>query len=111
LVKGEQLLNVSRGRGTIGEDLNPAEVNDEGRPGARCIALGEFVDVPDFLDAEPWVSEYSKRRASLRGRRANSHAPLLLNDRAIGALSVSRENPGPLSHKHVALLKTFAVRR
>jgi signal transduction histidine kinase len=107
-VKGDQIVNAARSDGNVGADLNATSLADEGRPDVRAILRREVVDIPDFSHAESWVSEISKSRAAHMGRRANTHAPLLLHDKAIGAISVDRANPGPLTSKQIALLKTFA---
>ena len=107
LVKGNQTVNVARSSGNVGDDLNATSLADEGRPDVRAILRREVVDVPDFFHADSWVSEFSKSRAAHLGRRANTHAPLLLRDKAIGAISVDRANPGALTSKQIALLKTF----
>ena len=108
LVKGNQTVNVARSSGNVGDDLNATSLADEGRPDVRAILRREVVDVPDFFHADSWVSEFSKSRAAHLGRRANTHAPLLLRDKAIGAIAVDRANPGALTSKQIALLKTFA---
>jgi signal transduction histidine kinase len=43
------------------------------------------------------------------GNRAITIAPMICGDSAIGAISVARAKPGPLSEKQVALLRTFAA--
>ncbi|HEY3565619.1 MAG TPA: GAF domain-containing sensor histidine kinase, partial [Casimicrobiaceae bacterium] len=42
------------------------------------------------------------------GAHAVMVAPMLWETRALGAISVGREHPGPFSDKEIALLKTFA---
>jgi signal transduction histidine kinase len=67
-----------------------------------------LVDVPDAqANTDPSLAPgIANFLAS--GYRAITVMPMLRGDAAIGAISVVREHPGPLSDKQIALLRTFA---
>jgi GAF domain-containing protein len=66
--------------------------------------------VVDISDAENAPSDLATgaRNFLASGYRAITIVPMMRGDVAIGALSVSRRLPGPLSGTQLALLKTFA---
>ncbi|TAN52509.1 MAG: GAF domain-containing protein, partial [Betaproteobacteria bacterium] len=67
-----------------------------------------LVDIPDVLNP---VAEWKKAGVEnfvATGYRAISIAPMIRGEGAIGAVSVVRLAPGPLTEKQIALLKTFA---
>jgi PAS domain S-box-containing protein len=67
----------------------------------------KIVDVPDVQNAPPqW--EAGGRNFLASGYRAITIMPMLRGETAIGALSVVRAAPGPLSDKQLSTLKTFA---
>ncbi|MCC6474670.1 MAG: GAF domain-containing protein [Burkholderiales bacterium] len=76
---------------------------------AAAILQGELIDVPDAdaAAAGPYAAGVKNFLAS--GYRAITIAPMICGDAAIGAISVSRPRPGPLSDKQIALLRTFAA--
>jgi signal transduction histidine kinase len=76
-------------------------------PASQAILRREVVQIPDAF-AEEWVGTKFRQRAEQRGFRANMHAPLLRDDRAIGTIVVTRATPGLFTDKQVALLQTFA---
>ena len=65
------------------------------------------VDVPDIENA-PEELAVGIRNFARSGYRAVTIMPMLRGDAAIGALSVVRVAPGPLSEKQLATLRTFA---
>src|SRR6516165_1538217 len=74
---------------------------------SRAILDREVVDIPDVERAPADLAVGAKN--FLRSRqRAVTVVPLMQGDRAIGALSVIRLAPGPLSDKQLATLKTYA---
>ena len=87
---------------------NPTPLDDESHPGARAIKRRDVVQVADMRAAEGWVSTAFRKRAEVRGFRAIMGAPLIRNNAAIGAITVTRAAPGLFGDKQVALLKTFA---
>jgi GAF domain-containing protein len=72
-----------------------------------AILDGRIVDIPDAENAPPDLAA-GARNFLASGYRAVTIMPLMRSDAAIGALSVVRLAPGPLSDKQFALLKTFA---
>jgi GAF domain-containing protein len=73
----------------------------------RAILDRRVVDIPDARNgpAELAVGTSNFLRS---GYRAITIMPMLRGDVAIGALSVARLAPGPLSDKQLAVLRTFA---
>ncbi len=65
------------------------------------------VDIPDVADA-PAEFVAGGQNFLTSGNRAITIMPMMRGDEAIGALSVVRLVPGPLSDKQLAVLKTFA---
>jgi GAF domain-containing protein len=74
---------------------------------AIAILDRRIVDVSDVRNAPPDVAPGAKRFLAT-GNRAITSMPMMRGDEAIGALSVVRAAPGPLSEKQLELLKTFA---
>ena len=73
-----------------------------------AIIDGKIVDVPDVDNPPAHLASGAKNfRAS--GFRAVTIVPMMQSGTAIGALSVARVAPGPLSDKQNAILQTFAA--
>jgi PAS domain S-box-containing protein len=72
-----------------------------------AILERKVVDLPDVREAPPELAAGS-RNFLASGYRAITIMPMMHGERAIGALSVVRLAPGPLSAKQLAVLKTFA---
>jgi GAF domain-containing protein len=66
-----------------------------------------IVDVPDVENPPPELAA-GARNFLATGYRANTTMPMMRGDVAIGALTVARRTPGPLSDKQREVLKTFA---
>jgi two-component system, NtrC family, sensor kinase len=66
-----------------------------------------IVDIPDVRNA-PAELAVGARNFLASGYQAATMMPMMRGDVAIGALSVVRVAPGPLSDKQLAVLKTFA---
>ncbi|MFL6835088.1 MAG: GAF domain-containing protein, partial [Xanthobacteraceae bacterium] len=66
-----------------------------------------IVDIPDVRNAPAEVA-VGARNFLGSGYRAATMMPMMRGDVAIGALSVVRVTPGPLSDKQLAVLKAFA---
>jgi len=66
-----------------------------------------IVDIPDAANAPAKLAE-GARNFLASGNRAITIVPMMRSDTAIGALSVTRHTPGPLTDKQRAVLKTFA---
>jgi GAF domain-containing protein len=67
----------------------------------------KLVDVPDVASPPPELAA-GARNFLASGYRANTSIPMMRGDVAIGALTVARRAPGPLTDKQRAVLKTFA---
>ncbi len=74
----------------------------------RAILDRRVVDIPDVEQAPPEFA-VGARNFLTSGYRAITIMPMIRGDSAIGAISVIRAAPGPLSDKQVAVLKTFAA--
>jgi GAF domain-containing protein len=74
---------------------------------ATVILDRRILDIPDVENA-PGELAAGARNFLASGYRAVTIMPMIRGDAAIGALSVARGAPGPLSDKQVAVLKTFA---
>ncbi len=72
-----------------------------------AILDARVVDIPDPANAPPELAA-GTRNFLASGYRAITVMPMLRGDAAIGAISVVRLAPGPLSDKQLAVLKTFA---
>src|SRR5262249_53718704 len=64
-------------------------------------------DVADVASPPPELA-VGARNFLASGYRANTTMPMMRGDVAIGALTVARRAPGPLTDKQRAVLKTFA---
>ena len=75
---------------------------------STAILDRRLIDVPDAeaYTAGPFVIGVKNFLAS--GYRAITIMPMICGDAAIGAMSVARLTPGPLSAKQIELLRTFA---
>ena len=109
LVKGDYSDLVASTRSSyVLDGYNRMPLDDESHPGARAIRRQEVVQVPNIAVADEWVGAAYKQRAEQREFRAVMSAPLLRENKAIGAITVDRAAQGRFSDKQVALLKTFA---
>ncbi len=77
-----------------------------GSYGSLRAAKGEIFRVTDT--EEESVPERFRDIARNRGWRSAVFVPLLSDGRAIGAISVTRAEPGSFADHHVEILKTFA---
>jgi GAF domain-containing protein/DNA-binding response OmpR family regulator/anti-sigma regulatory factor (Ser/Thr protein kinase) len=74
---------------------------------SAAILDGTIVDLPDARQA-PAAIAAGARNFLASGNRATTIMPMMRGETAIGTLSLSRSEPGPLSDKQLAVLKTFA---
>jgi signal transduction histidine kinase len=75
---------------------------------AVAILDRRLVDVPDAEHPPEPLLAPGIRNFLASGARAITVMPMIRGDAAIGAISVVRRVPGPLSDKQIALLRTFA---
>ena len=108
LVEGDRLCVRARyGPGTFDEDDNNVvsiPLHDS-FPG-QAILNRKALQIPDY-DA-PGIPAARVARVRAYGIRSTSIVPLIREDKAIGVIAVPRGEPGELSDKQMALLKTFA---
>jgi two-component system, NtrC family, sensor kinase len=74
---------------------------------STAILDRRMIDVPDAENV-PTELRTGARNFLASGNRAITIVPMLRGDVAIGALSVTRRTPGPLTRKQHTALKTFA---
>src|SRR5262245_824474 len=74
---------------------------------STAILDRRIVDVPDVENPPPELAA-GARNFLATGYLTNTTMPMMRGDVAIGALTVARRAPGPLSAKQRAVLKTFA---
>ena len=74
---------------------------------SAAILDGRMIDVPDAAQVTDRFAP-GIRNFLASGYGAITIAPMVREGTAIGAISVVRVSPGPLSDKQIALLKTFA---
>jgi signal transduction histidine kinase len=84
----------------------PFALSSEYMHGAAILER-RVIDIPDVRDAPAGMVKGAANFLA-SGYRGITIMPLMRGDEAIGALSVVRSVPGPLSDKQKALLKTFA---
>jgi signal transduction histidine kinase len=71
-----------------------------------AILTRSVVHVPDV--EEPSALEFARQTGRLAGFRSLLSVPMLRQGEAVGAINVTRREPGPFSAAEVALLQTFA---
>jgi two-component system, NtrC family, sensor kinase len=74
---------------------------------STAILDRKLVDVPDVASPPPELAVGAGNFLA-SGYRANTTMPMMRGDVAIGALTVARRTPGPLTDEQRAVLKTFA---
>jgi signal transduction histidine kinase len=110
LIGADGLLYVAGHQGAHREhlerSLKGAPVSRESGAG-RCILAKRSMQYPDIESGED-VPPLLRANCAVTGVKACMYAPLVWEDRGIGAIFVGRRHRGPFSEKEVALLKTFA---
>src|SRR5262249_61777065 len=100
---------VGSGAPADGKEITPSfptPLTGEYRP-PPAVLDRRIVDIPDAENAPAELAE-GARNFLASGNRALTIMPMMRGDAAIGALSVTRREPGPLTDKQRAVLKTFA---
>ena len=82
----------------------PAPV--ERTPAGRALRERRVMHWPDLIDGDD-VPGVLRKMAKLIGYRSMVFAPMLWNERGIGAIGVARST-GPFKPKELAMLQTFA---
>ena len=84
----------------------PQPLHSEG-PHAQAIRDRAPLNIAD-AQTDPRVPEAVRASARVRGYRSQVVVPLLRHDEAVGAIAVTRREPGGFTDDEIALLKTFA---
>jgi signal transduction histidine kinase len=79
----------------------------EGTATALAVRERRVVHIADVL-ADPTTPLPLRRIAETTGNFSVAFAPMLWEDRGVGAIQVSRDPPNPFNAKELVLLKTFA---
>src|SRR5205823_1767902 len=72
-----------------------------------AITRRSVIHFPDIEEADS-VPELAREGCRAMGINAVIYAPMLWENKGIGAIFVGRDHTGPFSDKEIALLKTFA---
>jgi GAF domain-containing protein len=86
--------------------LFPQSIHSE-RVHAQTIRDRAPLNIAD-ANTDPRLPEAQHAAARIRGDRSQVVVPLLRHDEAIGAISVTRREPGGFTDDEIALLRTFA---
>jgi signal transduction histidine kinase len=76
-------------------------------PASRCVAHRTLIHIPD-AESDPTLDQGIRDLARTRGWQSVLAAPMLRDGQPIGAITVTRAEPGPFSSAEVELLQTFA---
>jgi signal transduction histidine kinase len=79
---------------------------DKETAAGNAILTRSVIHVPDV--EKPSVVEFVRQTGRVVGFRSLLSIPMLRQDEAVGAINVTRREPGPFSEGEVALLETFA---
>jgi len=75
---------------------------------ARAIRERRLIDIPDHEAAAAELPKETMEFMRAMGNRASTIMPMIREGIAIGAIGVTRVQPGGLTEKQIALLRTFA---
>ena len=90
----------------VGRLQAPHRPNEGASPG-RAVLTRSVQHVADVESDPSWGPEI-RRIAGERGFRSNLAGPMLRGTEAVGAIGVTRAQPGGFSQAEIALLQTFA---
>ena len=108
LLVGDGKVNVGAWRGSAAEAMGHAFPRPlEKSITAQAIRERRAVHIADVA-AMPNPPSAVRRVVELSGNCSVAWAPMLWEDRGVGALCLMRQPPKPFSEKELALLKTFA---
>ncbi|MBV9892094.1 MAG: GAF domain-containing protein, partial [Rhizobacter sp.] len=97
---------MSEAAGAALEKIFPEPLTGRGVAG-KAILSGEPASIVDVQAANEY-SESFREDARMRGFRSLIAVPMMRNGTAIGAINVTRAEPGPFPASQVRLLQTFA---
>jgi GAF domain-containing protein len=109
LVGDDGLIRVGAYRGPNREEFEsvfPARLDETTGTGA-AISRRSIIHFPDIEKGED-VPDITRRAARASRTRAIVFAPMLWENKGIGAICLGRDYAGPFTEKEIALLKTFA---
>jgi two-component system NtrC family sensor kinase len=106
------MIHVAATQGFSGEAIEQLRVRYPLPPGdvslsSQVIRDRKVVHVRDLL-TDPDVPAGARESARLRGVRSQLVVPMLRDDEPVGAIGVTRTEPGQFPDTQVALLQTFA---
>jgi PAS domain S-box-containing protein len=111
LVKGDRHERVAFATGpgskVIEDRAGSSLPLDDSNFSGRAMLRREIVHAPDVF-AVDWSAEEVKKLAEREGWCACAAAPMLQENKALGAIVVIRAAPASFSEKEIALLRTFA---
>ena len=97
---------MSEGAEAALRNVFPARITGRGATG-KAVLTGKPAWIAD-VEADPDCSESFRERARARGFRSLLAVPMVRDGAAIGAINVTRAEPGAFSSQHIGLLQTFA---
>ncbi len=107
LVDEQGMLNIAAYRGVAHDIVAATFPAPVGRtPAGRALRERRVMHWPDLIDGDD-VPGVLRKMAKLIGYRSMVFAPMLWNERGIGAIGVAR-SAGPFKPKELAMLQTFA---
>jgi GAF domain-containing protein len=110
-IEGDQLLLAAITSTDIAADAAlrqafPRPVQSEGMH-SEAIRRRAPLNISD-AHSDPQLSQGARARARARGYRSGVAVPMLRHDEPLGAIAVSRREPGGFTDDEVVLLQTFA---
>jgi GAF domain-containing protein len=89
--------------------IHPLAITD-GRPAARAIRTAQVYRTADWETDANWLGISPEAQANMRARgvRSGLVVPMLREDKAIGAITLTHREVGAFSDAHVQLLQIFA---
>jgi GAF domain-containing protein/anti-sigma regulatory factor (Ser/Thr protein kinase) len=87
--------------------LFPRSLQSQDGTHGQAIRDRAPINIADH-QTDPRVPEASRAYGRVRGYRSQVVVPMLRHDEAVGAISVTRREPGGFTDDEIALLKTFA---
>ena len=107
LVDEQGMLDIAAYRGVAHDIVAATFPAPVGRtPAGRALRERRVMHWPDLIDGDD-VPGVLRKMAKLIGYRSMVFAPMLWNERGIGAIGVARST-GPFKPKELAMLQTFA---
>jgi GAF domain-containing protein len=111
-VVGDQLhLEALTARDSVADEAArrdyPRPILGHGSGPSRAVRERAPAVVVD-VETDPAIGPRTREQARLRGFRSAVSVPMLRDGEAIGAIAVTRAEPGPFTDEEIGLLQTFA---